>query len=469
MTFIPPESHLGSPNEETSDEPGYQPFPSFETWLGASFNPSIFEHAENKLLAKRVTSDPNSLREAVQRATRSAAVDTGAIEGLYTVDRGFTFSVATQAATWESMVEHKGEPVRRAIDDALRAYEYVLDAATQKTVISQMWIRQLHEIICASQETYSVMTDHGMEERSLTKGAYKTQPNSPWNPSTGNIHEYAPVWDTAPEMQRLVDELRSDAFNESHPVLQASYAHYAYVCVHPFPDGNGRVARALASVFLYRRPGTPLVIFADQRGHYFDALEAADKGRYEGFINFIESCALDTLGIVTAQLRPEAPSALASLADLANFYKDASDEIAYFDAATRLSKLAYAEFTRQAEELPFPPHIRWDVFSVYTNTQLIDGYMHADKDANFCFRLMSHTPTEASVSVIIGALVGKHTDAADIALVSNFKGDVLEVTMREIEPTVTEALRLKVSAWVEAQVTLYIFELQKAVAKARLI
>ena len=43
------------------------------------------------------------------------------------------------------------------------------------------------------------------------------------------------------------------------------------------------------------------------------------------------------------------------------------------------------------------------------------------------------------------------------------------VTLREIEPTVTEALRLKVSAWVEAQVTLYIFELQKAVAKARLI
>lgn len=469
MTSIPPESHPGPPNEETSDEPGYQPFPSFETWLGASFNPSIFERAENKLLAKRVTSDPNSLREAVQRATRSAAVDTGAIEGLYTVDRGFTFSVATQAATWESMVEHKGEPVRRAIDDALRAYEYVFDAAAQKTVVSQAWIRQLHEIICASQETYSVMTDHGMDERPLTKGAYKNQPNSPWNPSTGRIHEYAPVRDTAPEMQRLVDELRSDVFNEAHPVLQASYAHYAYVCVHPFPDGNGRVARALASVFLYRRPGIPLVIFADQRDRYFDALAAADHSHHEGFINFIESCAIDTLGIVTELLRPEAPSALSSLADLADFYNDSSDEMAYFTAATRLSNLTQEEFKSQVGKLAFPSQIRCDVFGIYSNPQLVDGYMHGDKEANFCFHLMAETPTEATVQIIISALVGKQSDSADIALVSGFKGDVLEVAMREIEPSVTEALRLKISAWVETQIDLYIFELQKAVAKAKYI
>ena len=100
---------------------------------------------------------------------------------------------------------------------------------------------------------------------------------------------------------------------------------------------------------------------------------------------------------------------------------------------------------------------------------MVDGFMNGDKEANFCFRLMAETPTETTVQVIIGALVGKQSDTADIALVSGFKGDVLEVSMREIEPSVTEALRLKISAWVEAQIDLYLFELQKAVAKAKYI
>lgn len=73
------------------------------------------------------------------------------------------------------------------------------------------------------------------------------------------LHHYAPVAEAQPEMARLIREIRSGSFTEAHPVMQAAFAHYAFVCIHPFPDGNGRVARALASVFLYRSPGVPLL------------------------------------------------------------------------------------------------------------------------------------------------------------------------------------------------------------------
>ncbi|GAA1151084.1 hypothetical protein [Nesterenkonia lutea] len=116
------------------------------------------------MLAKREVVGDEALRQAVIRASRTAAVDTGAIEGLYTVDRGFTYSVATQAATWETLVRYKGEPARRAIEDALNAYDYVLDAATEDVVVSEKWIRELHMTVCAHQDTYDVTTNVGTQQ-----------------------------------------------------------------------------------------------------------------------------------------------------------------------------------------------------------------------------------------------------------------------------------------------------------------
>lgn len=49
----------------------------------------------------------------------------------------------------------------------------------------------------------------------------------------------------------LVDWLRSDEANQLSPLLKAGIAHYQLVAIHPFLDGNGRTARALANLILY--------------------------------------------------------------------------------------------------------------------------------------------------------------------------------------------------------------------------
>ena len=137
----------------------------------------------------------------------------------------------------------------------------------------------------------------------MPKGQYKKYKNNPFNLRAQKLHAYAPVDDTPAEMHRLVQELNSDAFAMADPVGQAAYAHYAFVCIHPFADGNGRVARALASVYLYRSPGVPLVIFADQKASYIDALEAADARDYRPFVQFVADCAVDVIRMVAAELR----------------------------------------------------------------------------------------------------------------------------------------------------------------------
>jgi Fic family protein len=50
-------------------------------------------------------------------------------------------------------------------------------------------------------------------------------------------------------MERFVREISSPEFAAAHPIIQAAFAHYVLVAIHPFADGNGRVARALGVLF----------------------------------------------------------------------------------------------------------------------------------------------------------------------------------------------------------------------------
>lgn len=287
----------------------YQPFPAFNDFEGSGFAAGTFDDFKAQMEEAKSSATRDTLQEVVRIATRSAAVDTGAIEGLYEVDRGFTISVAAESAAWDNIHLEKGEAVARAMNDALAGYDYVLDLVAGSKPLTETWIRELHAVLCRSQETYQVRTTQGLQEQELPKGSYKTQPNSPLNLARGTIYSYASVEDTAPEMRRLVAELTSREFQIAHPVVQAAYAHYAFVCVHPFADGNGRVARALASVYLYRSPGVPLVVFADQKPEYLDALELADAGDYQRFVRFIGDRAVDTVRMVIRGLRSTSSNA----------------------------------------------------------------------------------------------------------------------------------------------------------------
>jgi len=64
----------------------------------------------------------------------------------------------------------------------------------------------------------------------------------------------------APAAERLVDEMEQFLawFNgsaELDPVLKAGIAHFWFVTIHPFEDGNGRIARAIADLLLTRADG----------------------------------------------------------------------------------------------------------------------------------------------------------------------------------------------------------------------
>lgn len=166
--------------------------------------------------------------------------------------------------------------------------------APTSTVVSHVWLRELHRQVTAAQSTYFVQTPIGRREQFLEKGEYKKAPNHVLT-RRGVIHAYCPVSDTQPEMTLLIDNLNSEAFLAANPVRQATYAHWALTHIHPFSDGNGRVARALASLYLLRAFDVPLLLFADRKDDYFSCLERADEGDYDVLVTHFERRTIDAL------------------------------------------------------------------------------------------------------------------------------------------------------------------------------
>jgi Fic family protein len=298
----------------------YKPFPTFEVWASQTSLDTVRWQRYNSSLQNVVGLPPEVLDRARQIAKRAAAMDTGAIEGLYEVDRGFTYTVAFETSAWESALAQKGEHVRSLFEAQLHAYDYVLDLATKAEPVSEAAIRALHEEVCRAQSTYRVTTAVGPQEQALPKGQYKVLPNHV-RTRKGTDHSYAPVDVTPAEMARLVSELRSEAFVAAHPVQQAAYAHYGLVVIHPFADGNGRVARALASAFTYRAISMPIVILSEHKNTYLDALESADNGAYQVFVDFMLARSLDTITLVDESVRTAlAPSAEQSFKAINSLY-----------------------------------------------------------------------------------------------------------------------------------------------------
>jgi len=93
----------------------------------------------------------------------------------------------------------------------------------------------------------------------------------------------------APAAKRLPREMKSflawfEGKEAIDPILKAGLAHLWFVTIHPFDDGNGRIARAIADMALARSENSPQRFYSmsvqirQERNAYYDILESTQKG-----------------------------------------------------------------------------------------------------------------------------------------------------------------------------------------------
>ena len=221
---------------------------------------------------------PEEFTEARRRSLRRHAIETGIIERLYDVDWGVTEALVAEGITAEVAAREGGldDDALTIIRSQYDALEFLADAARHGRDLSLHFVRELHHAVCRAQAVYEARNDFGqILQVPLHHGTWKSQSNHVRR-QDGTLLEYTPPEHVQPQMERLL-ELYQETAGE-HPVVRAAWLHHRFIRIHPFEDGNGRVARALTLLVLLRSRYAPLVVDRTQRGTYIEALDQANDG-----------------------------------------------------------------------------------------------------------------------------------------------------------------------------------------------
>lgn len=226
--------------------------------------------------------DSSALHDFLERLKRQWAVETGIIEGLYDLDRGITLTLVERGIQASLIPQGTlNRPVNEVVPlllDQKAVIDGLFDFVAGRRDLSCSYIKEIHAALTQHQQTVQAVDALGNRfDAEILRGTWKQTPNNPTTPS-GHIHEYCPPEHVQSEMDRLIEMHLSHIQKGFPPNVEAAWLHHRFTQIHPFQDGNGRVARALASLVFLRDHWFPLVVDRSQRPDYIEALERADHG-----------------------------------------------------------------------------------------------------------------------------------------------------------------------------------------------
>jgi prophage maintenance system killer protein len=313
---------------------------------------------------KAALAQSDALEQFTRRLRREWAIETGIIERLYTWDRGVTELLLEQGIE-ASLIANRGglrreeaERVAALIHDQESIIQGLFEFVNGKSKLTEHYIRSMHAQFTAHQDTVEALAPDGrIMHVPLLKGDYKRLANNPRRPD-GSAHEYCPPEFVKDEMARLITWYHAAEAKDVSPELLSAWLHHRFTQIHPFQDGNGRLARALATLVFLKYQLFPLVIRDADRTLYIDALEMADRGDLWPLIKLFarrqKEAILQALGIEQSIQAPKARKEIVNTA--IHSLKRRADQVRsqwkqVFAVAAALHKQTASHFRSVATEL----------------------------------------------------------------------------------------------------------------------
>lgn len=154
----------------------------------------------------------------------------------------------------------------------------IQDEAVEKAnPLTEVFVRQLHKVMMREDYSVTRALPGGLPTTyTVHAGTYKTRPNSVIT-KTGERFDYASPEETPSLMYDLIRWYNeAEAKGELSPIKLAALFHYRYIRIHPFEDGNGRIARLIMNYILLRHSYPMIVIRSKTKDKYLEALHRAD-------------------------------------------------------------------------------------------------------------------------------------------------------------------------------------------------
>ena len=207
------------------------------------------------------------------------------IQGFYRVGivyssnalEGYSYTLSETKILLEDGLTAGGKPMRDAyaVEGHGHAYDYMFTLINNSS-INKNDLLQMHEMIGGSLDNDAVA------------GAYRDKRAF----ITGSNYPVTDVKNIAREMDELFEYVEINR-DKIHPVELAAQLHKKLVFIHPFADGNGRIARLAMNTLLIQNSYLPVVIPPVLRQEYIESLEKARKNDND-FVNLIARCEIET-------------------------------------------------------------------------------------------------------------------------------------------------------------------------------
>jgi Fic family protein len=181
-----------------------------------------------------------------------------------------------------------GKPLKDHIEalNLAKAWEQVKELAKPNAVLTERDLLDLHRIVLTRVEDSFA-------------GSYRTG-----SVRIAGSNHVPPNPVTVPELR---EELITELGNIADPVERAAKLHHGIARIHPFADGNGRTARLAMNFVLISAGYPPISIPTDLRLAYYEALEAADSGNFQTWLDFLTQQLDHELDQWLAALDPSSP------------------------------------------------------------------------------------------------------------------------------------------------------------------
>jgi Fic family protein len=189
---------------------------------------------------------------------------------------GNTLTLQETKLVLEQGITVGGKPLKDHIEarNDADAFSLMINLVRDGKPISQEVIQQIHKIV-----TKGLLEDAGKYRVTNVRiaGSATTPPS------------YVKI------VTLMDDYIKNITKFDLEPIKKAAFIHHEFVLIHPFADGNGRVARLLTNLFLMHNGYPPIIVKQEDRGKYYSTLQKADKGNISPFATFIAKAVNEAL------------------------------------------------------------------------------------------------------------------------------------------------------------------------------
>jgi len=189
---------------------------------------------------------------------------------------GNTLTLQETKLVLEEGVTIGGKPLKDYIEarNDAEAFDLMIELVNSKKKISQEIIQQIHEFV-----TKGILKNPGQyRTENVTITGAKIRPPS-----------YLKIVKLMDEYLQNIEKLKLQS------IKKAAFVHHEFVRIHPFIDGNGRVARLITNFYFMKNGYPPIVIQKEDRKKYYRSLNKADLGDLSDFAIFIARAVNESL------------------------------------------------------------------------------------------------------------------------------------------------------------------------------